>query len=109
MRVAFDFTPDLANAISDSFNRVQEVEGPRHAQSFDDLTESITQTPRLIQHLEAFRGLAIVASDRTGPYVDRKALAIAGGMPPSRLYRLLEKHGRPRDRKAQTADRTTEK
>jgi hypothetical protein len=30
-------------------------------------------------------------------------------MPPSRLYRVLDKHGRPRDRKAQTPDPATEK
>jgi hypothetical protein len=97
-RVAFDLAPDLANAIGDSFNRVRTVEGPRHAQSFDDLTETIAQTSQLIQHLEAFRELAMVAADRTSPHADRKGIAIAASMPPSRLYRVLDKHGRPKNR-----------
>jgi hypothetical protein len=96
---AFDITPDLADAIREALCNVRDVEPPRHATAFDDLTETIAQTSRLIQHLEAFRELAIVAADKTGPYADRKAIAIAAGMPPSRLYRLLGAHGQPRNRK----------
>ncbi|MGV9933975.1 hypothetical protein ACWDY4_25895 [Streptomyces olivaceoviridis] len=51
----------------------------------------------------------MAAADETGPYADRKGTALAAGMPPSRLYRVLDKHGRPRDRKAQAADRDDEK
>ncbi|MEV4975498.1 hypothetical protein [Streptomyces scopuliridis] len=108
-RVAFGIAPDLANAIGDSLNRVQTVEGPQYAATFDDLTATIAQTSHLIQHLETFRELAIVVADKTGPYADRKAIAIAAGFPPSRLYRVLEKHGRPRDRKTDTADHIAEK
>ncbi|MGW3400171.1 hypothetical protein [Streptomyces zhihengii] len=57
------------------------------------------QSARLIQHLEAFRELAIIAADRTNPHADRQAIAIAATMPPSRLYRVLDKHGQPRNRK----------
>ena len=96
---AFDITPDLADAIRDALSNVRSVDPPRHARSFDELTETIAQTSRLIQHLETFRELAMVAADETGPYADRKAVAIAAGFPPSRLYRVLEKHGRPTDRK----------
>lgn len=105
----FDIAPDLANAFADAIRGAVGVEPPRHAQTFDDLTETIAQTSRTIQHLEAFREQAMAAADRTSPHADRKAIAIAAAMPPSRLYRVLEKHGRPRDRKAQTADRADEK
>src|SRR5690606_1794123 len=107
--VVFEITPDLADAFTAAIRNAVGVEGPRHARTFDDLTATIAQTSRVIQHLEAFRELAITAADDTSPHADRKAIAIAAAMPPSRLYRVLEKHGRPRDRKAQTANRTTEK
>jgi D-alanyl-D-alanine dipeptidase len=105
----FDITPDLAEALIAALRNLVGVEPPRHAQAFDELTETISQASHVIQHLEAFRELAIVAADRTGPYADRKVIAVASAMPPSRLYRVLEKHGQPRDRKAQTYNRTTEK
>ncbi|MFH9089104.1 hypothetical protein [Streptomyces sp. NPDC017673] len=96
-------TPDLANAFIDAIRNTAGVEPPRQAVTFTDLIATIAQTSRVIQHLEAFRELAIVAADQTGPYADRKGIALAAGMPPSRLYRVLDKHGRPRDRKAHTA------
>lgn len=95
---AFDITPDLADAIRETLCNVRDVAPPRHARSFDELTETIAQTSRLIQHLEALRELAMVAADKTSPHADRKAIAIAAAMPPSRLYRVLEKHGRPKNR-----------
>ncbi|MFD8469005.1 hypothetical protein ACFV10_28355 [Streptomyces cyaneofuscatus] len=94
----YDIHPDLAKAFIDAIRNRINVQGPHHAQDFDDLTATIAQTSRLIQHLEAFRELAITAADRTSPHADRKAIAIAAGMPPSRLYRVLEKHGRPKNR-----------
>ncbi|MFG3244187.1 hypothetical protein [Streptomyces sp. NPDC048157] len=94
----FDVHPDVATAFADAIRNQANVQGPHHAQDFDDLTATIAQTSRLIQHLEAFRELAIVAADRTSPHADRKAIAIAAAMPPSRLYRVLEKHGRPKNR-----------
>ncbi|MFJ7990311.1 hypothetical protein [Streptomyces sp. NPDC096351] len=104
----FDITPDLANAFIDAIRNVVGVEPPRQAQTFNDLTATIAQTSRVIQHLEAFRELSIVAADRTGPHADRKAIALSAAMPPSRLYRVLEKHGQPTDRK-KTANSTAEK
>lgn len=94
----FDITPDLANAFIDAIRNRVGVEPPHTAQSFEDLTATIAQTSRLIQHLDAFRELAIAAADRTSPHADRKAIAVAAAMPPSRLYRVLEKHGRPKNR-----------
>ncbi|MFD5695943.1 hypothetical protein [Streptomyces rubiginosohelvolus] len=95
----FDIHPDVATAFADAIRNRVNVQGPHHAQDFNDLTATIAQASRLIQHLEAFRELAITAADRTSHHADRKAIAIAAAMPPSRLYRVLEKHGQPRDRK----------
>lgn len=96
--VVFDIAPDLADALAAALRDSVGVEGPRHADTFTDLIGAISQTSRVIQHLEAFRELAIVAADRTSPHADRKAVAIAAAMPPSRLYRVLEKYGRPKNR-----------
>ncbi|GGZ83592.1 hypothetical protein [Streptomyces rubiginosohelvolus] len=99
----FDIRPDVAIAFADAIRNRVNIQGPHHAQDFDDLTATIAQTSRLIQHLETFRELTITAADRTSPHADRKAIAIAAAMPPSRLYRVLEKHGQPRDRKNPTS------
>jgi hypothetical protein len=96
--VVFEITPDLADAFTAAIRNVVGVEPPRHATTFTDLIGTIAQTSRVIQHLEAFRELAMVAADRTSPHADRKGIAMAAAMPPSRLYRVLEKHGRPRNR-----------
>lgn len=98
----FDIRPDVATAFIDGIRNQVNVQGPHYAQTFDDLTATIAQTYRLIQHLEAFGEMAITAADRTSPHADRKAIAIAAAMPPSRLYRVLEKHGQHRDRKNPT-------
>lgn len=99
--VVFEITPDLADAFIAAIRNVVGVESPRHARTFDDLTETLAQTSRVIQHLEAFREQTIVQADKAGgPHADRKALGIAAGMPRSRLYRILEKGGRPTNRKA---------
>ncbi|MFE0801073.1 hypothetical protein [Streptomyces sp. NPDC058812] len=97
--VVFDIAPDLADALAAAIRNSVGVEYPRHARSFEDLTQTIAQTSHVIQHLEAFRELAIVMADVTGPHADRKAIAMAAGFPPSRLYRVLNKHGRPKDRR----------
>ena len=98
--VVFNITPDLADALAAAIRNTVSVEPPHHARTFDDLTDTIAQTSHVIQHLEAFRELAIVEADKAGgPHADRKALGIAAGMPRSRLYRILERFGRPTNRK----------
>jgi hypothetical protein len=92
--------PDLAEALTAALSNERKVEPPRHADNFNRITALITQTTRVIQHLEASREEAMVAADKTHPLADRKAIAIAAGMPPSRLYRILERWGRPKNRKA---------
>lgn len=94
----FDIRPDVAEAFVAAIYNQVNVQAPRHAQDFTDLTDTIAQMSHVIQHFEAARELAIAAADRTSPHADRKAIAIAAAMPPSRLYRVLEKHGRPKNR-----------
>jgi hypothetical protein len=57
-----------------------------------------SQTTQIITRLNAFRELAIVQADASGPSADRRKIGMAADMPPSRLYRLLAEHGRPRNR-----------
>lgn len=101
----FDIHPDLAEAFMDAIRNRVNVQPPQHTggnglmSSYNQLTSLIAQTSRVIQHLEAFRELAIVEADKTHEQADRKGIAIAAGMPPSRLYRILERHGRPKSRR----------
>jgi hypothetical protein len=90
--------PDTAEALADALRNAPEVRPPDHATRFDELTTVIAQVSRVIRHLELFREYAIVAADATSPNADRSAIGIAAGMPPSRLYRIFERHGRPRKR-----------
>lgn len=96
--VVFQIAPDLADALVAALRNVVGVEPPHQADTFTDLIGTIAQTSRVIQHLETFRELAMVAADKTSPHADRKGIAIAAAMPPSRLYRVLAKHGRPKNR-----------
>lgn len=95
----YDISPDVAEAVIAGTRRDISDRRPRHAVTFADLTATIAQATRIIQSLEELRDNSIAAADRTGPHADRKAIAIAAAMPPSRLYRVLEKHGQPRDRR----------
>lgn len=91
--------PDVAEAFMAAIRNQTDVPWPHYAQSFDDLTATIAQASRLIQYLEKFRELAIVTADRSSYEADRKAIAVAAGIPASRLYRILEQYGRPKDRR----------
>ncbi|MFH8792225.1 hypothetical protein [Streptomyces sp. NPDC017941] len=91
--------PDVAEAFMAALRNLEDAPRPRHEKSFEELTATIAQTSHLIQFLERFRERAIVAADRTSYEADRKAIAIAAGIPPSRLYRILEQNGRPKDRR----------
>lgn len=95
-----DITPDLADNLVDALTNGRRIDPPVHATSFNELTATIAQTTRVIQHLTQFRELAILAADRTSPHADRKAIGIAAALSPSRLYRLLDKLGQPSDRRA---------
>lgn len=96
----FEIKPDVAEALILALRNAIKVEPPRHATDLTEQTAVIAQATRVIQHLEHFRELAIVQADTANPHADRRALGIAAGMPPSRLYRILERYGRPRRRAA---------
>lgn len=96
----FDITPDVVDALVHALRNARNIEPPRHAEDFEALLAVIAQATRVIAHLEGLRDLAIVKADASHTHADRKALAVAAGWPPSRLYRVLERHGRPRDRSA---------
>src|SRR5215470_140031 len=96
----FEIKPDVADALVRALRSDINVQPPRHAESTEDLIAVIAQTSRVITDLKTLRELAIVKADASHPHADRKAIAISAGWPPSRLYRVLERHGRPRDRSA---------
>lgn len=99
IKSVYDITPDVAEALIAAARRDISDRTPRHATTFDDLIETIAQSSRLIQAVEELREKAIVAADRTSPNADRKRIGIAAAMPPSRVYRVLEKYGQPRKRR----------
>jgi hypothetical protein len=63
-----------------------------------ELLVDIARGRRLIQYLEEWVELAIVQADTLDADGSRAALGVAANMSPSKLYRLLEKHGRPKNR-----------
>lgn len=97
--VVYDIHPDLAEAFMDAIRNRANVQPPHHADNYNRLNQLIAQTSHVIRHLEEFRELVIVEADKTHDQADRKGIAIAAGMPPSRLYRILERHGRPKSRR----------
>ncbi|MEV0093793.1 EVE domain-containing protein [Streptomyces sp. NPDC050738] len=86
---------------------VAAVRGERGAQPSAEaksveLLRDIARTSRLIQHLEEWRELVIVQADELDADASRVNLGVAAGMSPSKLYRILEKHGRPKNRTSLT-------
>ena len=97
-RTVFNVQEDVADALIQALQGNINIQPPNSAKGFNETVAVIAQTSRLIQHLEEFRELAIAAADASGPHADRKKIGIAAGMPPSSVYRVLAKHGRPRNR-----------
>lgn len=98
----YDISPDVAEAFIAAIQRNIADRTPRHATTFLNHTATIAQATRVIQAMEELRDKSIVAADETSPNADRKAIGIAAAMPPSRIYRVLEKYGRPRKRRPTT-------
>jgi len=65
---------------------------------FSDLLRRIAVLTKMINRITVLRENAIVRADRTSPFADRRGIGEAAGMSPSRLYKLLDRHGRPRNR-----------
>ncbi|WP_367046154.1 hypothetical protein [Streptomyces sp. Je 1-332] len=92
---------DVARALYDALCEDRAASAPT-ATEFMDLLRDIAHISHLIQHLEGWRELAMVKADETSEDADRSALGIAASMPPSRVYRILERNGRPRQRQKGT-------
>ncbi|MFJ6784451.1 hypothetical protein [Streptomyces yangpuensis] len=69
-------------------------------EDFDELLASTSLLSRLITHLTLSRERHIAAADATSPHANRRAIGIAAAMQPSQLGVVLERNGRPRNRKA---------
>lgn len=93
--------PDVADNIVKALRGEAEVSPPENASTVGEIVPVIAQVTRLITHFDVFRELAIVKADASHVYADRKAIGMAAGMPSTRLYRVLERHGRPRKRAAE--------
>ncbi|MFI1312492.1 hypothetical protein ACH4TS_20460 [Streptomyces albidoflavus] len=72
--------------------------------NFDALCELAALASDLEQRFKALSRAAMLKADDTGPFADRRLIMAAGRMTPSTYYRLLEKHGMPRDRSRAQAD-----
>jgi hypothetical protein len=88
---------DLARALVAALRGDAHIEPPR-ADGFEALLHVIAQTTQVISHLDTFRELAIARADASGPAADRRKIGISAAMAPSRLYRILDRQGRPRKR-----------
>jgi hypothetical protein len=99
---------DLAVALVTALRGDAHIEPPR-ADNFETLLHVIAQTTQVIGHLDEFRELAIARADASGPAADRRKIGIAAAMAPSRLYRILDRQGRPRKRDYATYDEATQR
>ncbi|MGH7484309.1 MAG: hypothetical protein ACREMY_01740 [bacterium] len=106
--VASPVESDLAAALMAALRGEKDVTAPE-ADDFESLLKIISQTTQLISHLELFREQAIAQADATGPTADRRSIGIAAGMAPSRIYRILERYGRPRRREYESYDEQTQR
>ncbi|WP_329212311.1 hypothetical protein [Streptomyces sp. NBC_01708] len=94
-----DVPDDLATAILDGLTNQRAIEPPT-AEDFNDLIPVISGETRLIQHLKIHRELTMAKADATSPYADRRAIGTAASMSPSQVGRVMERTGRPRNRRA---------
>lgn len=93
--------PDVADNIVWALRGEADVRPPGKASTVPEIVPVLSQVSRLLAHFEVFRELAIIKADESHAYADRKAIGTAAAMPATRLYRILEKYGRPRKRAAE--------
>lgn len=93
-----DVPDDLATAILDGLTNQRTVEPPT-TDEFDELIPIISGDTRLIQHLKTHREVTMAKADATSPYADRRAIGAAAAMSPSQVGRVMERNGRPRNRR----------
>lgn len=89
---------DIAQAIGDGLTNQKQVHEP-HANTFDDLIPVISGLTRLIRHLDIARETAMAKADATSPYANRRAIGMAAAMGPTQVGRVMERNGRPRNRR----------
>ncbi|MEV7618020.1 hypothetical protein [Streptomyces sp. NPDC089799] len=94
-----DLPDDIALAVYDGLTNSPNITDPK-AEDFDELLASTSLLSRLITHLTLSRERHIAAADATSPHANRRAIGIAAAMQPSQLGVVLERNGRPRNRKA---------
>ncbi|MDX2557945.1 EVE domain-containing protein [Streptomyces stelliscabiei] len=87
----------LARALVAAVRGERGAEPPAEAK-FMELLRDIARASRLIQYVEEWRELAIVQADKLDADASRVNLGVAADMSPSKLYKILEKHGRPKNR-----------
>ncbi|MGW3327561.1 hypothetical protein [Streptomyces virginiae] len=68
-------------------------------EDFEELIVSTSLLSKLITHLTLSRERHIAAADATSPNANRRAIGIAAAMKPSQLGVVLERNGRPRNRR----------
>lgn len=95
---ADDLLGSLPDLVADHLRSRLGGQSPSEA-DFPTLINTIGSATELIDVLSECREALIATADETGPYADRQVLAKAAGMPRSRLYRILERFGRPTNRK----------
>ncbi|MEU2380330.1 hypothetical protein [Streptomyces misionensis] len=95
---ALDVPADIATAVYDALAGERAVAAPAET-DFAALVELIARQSRVITHLNLAREVTIAAADATSPHSNRREIGIAAGMAPSVLGDVLERNGRPRNRR----------
>jgi hypothetical protein len=86
----------VAHLLHEEYDELEKVvEG----YDFSQLLTVLERVTRMSDGLTEFWECLAVLADETGPYADRRLIGEAAGIPPSRLYRMLGKHGRPTNRR----------
>ncbi len=67
--------------------------------TYDELLLLLGWSAKHIDALKALREAIITRADESSPYADRSRIAQAARVKPSVLYAVLERNGRPRNRR----------
>lgn len=86
----------LQAALEGDFETLAEM---LEGKSFEELLEIIQFSSEVIRLARELREKVIVAADDTSPHANRKALAESAHMAPSQLRIVLERNGRPSNRR----------
>jgi len=95
---ALDVPADIATALYDALAGARAVAAPTET-TFEALTNLVARYSQVITHLSLAREVTIADADATSPHSNRRELGIAACMAPSVLGDVLERNGRPRNRR----------